>query len=112
MAQSWSRPFRVIMDPPLGEGERYNAEQSFQVRSMPGGLATISFTTAIKDLPRDPMARLPLLQFQPQGEAVFDPKLGLIVSARYASTGVVEGHQGEGSRYEFTSEYSEQLVAH
>lgn len=110
--QTWSRPYRIILDPPLGTGERFNAEQTFQSRGVNNGLVAISFATTIKEQPKEALERLPLLQMQPQGEAVFDPRLGLMTSARFVSTGAVEGHHGEGSRYEFSSEYKEQLVSY
>jgi hypothetical protein len=111
-AQSWTRPYRIVLDPPLGTGERFAAEQVFQLRGTNNGFVSITFSTTIKEQPKEPMERLPLLQMQPQGEALFDPKLGLVVSSRFTSGGVVEGHQGEGSRYEFSSEYKEQLVSY
>jgi hypothetical protein len=110
--QTWSRTYRVVLDPPLGTGEKYAAEQTYQVRGVTPGQVTIAFATTLKDLPPSPAERLPLLQFQPKGEAMFDAKLGLILRARVLSGGVIEGHQGEGSRYEFSSDYREQLLSH
>jgi hypothetical protein len=108
--QQWKRDYRIVLDPPLGTGEVYSAEQVYAVRSAGNGRATIAFGTTIKDLPPDPSDRIPLLQFQPRGEVVFDAQTGCIVSARVVSSGVVEGHGGEGSRYEFRTEYTEELV--
>jgi hypothetical protein len=109
---SWTRRYRVVLDAPLGRGEKYNAEQLYQVRTVQDNLVTIAFGTGMRDQPKNLMERLPLLQHQPHGEAVFDSRLGLITSSRFTSGGVVEGHQGNGSRYEFQTEIKELLIAH
>jgi hypothetical protein len=110
--QTWTRPYRITLDPPLGAGEKFQAEQTYQVRGADGTQALIAFASTIKDPPKDPKGRLALLQMQPQGEVTFDSRLGMIIHARVQTGGVVEGHHGEGSRYEFSSEYREQLIAY
>lgn len=110
--QTWSRSYHHALTTPSGARAEVELEQQFQVRSIHNGQVVIAFTTQLRDQPRDLAARLPLLQVQPQGEAIFDLQLGLIVSARYVSAGVVEGHHGETSRYEFTSECRETLISH
>lgn len=108
--QTWSRGYHIVLDPPIGTGEKFAAEQHYQVKSFINGEAKIEFSTTIKELPKIASDRLPLLQLQPRGTVTFDARRGLMTNAHVASSGVVEGHQGEGSRYEFKSEYREQLV--
>jgi hypothetical protein len=104
MGQVWQRNYAIVLDPPLGTGQRYLAQQQYQVRSLDNGTAIIGFSTTLAESPHDATHRLALLQFLPQGEAVFDLQSGLVVSARFVSSGTVEGHQGQGSRYELHSE--------
>lgn len=112
VGQTWVRTFRIPVESSNKARNEVEAEQQFQVRGIHNNQIAIAFTTQFRDQPREALARLPLLQYQPQGEAVFDPQLGLVVSARYVSSGIVEGHQGDGSRYEFSSEIRETLIAH
>ncbi|MCS6977794.1 MAG: hypothetical protein NZM31_12420 [Gemmatales bacterium] len=108
--QTWSRSFRRPVTSPTGSKSEAELEQQFQVRSIHNGQVVIAFATQIQNQPGELLARLPLLQCQPTGEAIFDMQLGQVVSARYVSGGVIEGHQGEGSRYEFSSECRETLI--
>ncbi len=108
--QTWKRSYRIVLDPPLGTGEKFDAEQVYRLKGLAEGQATISLETTIKELPKDPNDQLPLLQLQPKGDVTFDCKRGLMTQASITSGGVIEGHQGEGSRYEFKSEYREQLL--
>ncbi len=110
--QTWSRSYRHAVIAPSGARSEVELDQQFQVRGVHNGQLVIAFTTQLRDQPQDIAARLPLLQVQPQGEAIFDLQLGLVVSARYVSAGVVEGHHGEASRYEFNSECRETLISH
>ena len=73
-------------------------------------VATISVTTALKKKPDSAADEMPLLQFQPQGEIVFDTQAGLLRSARLSIDKEVTGHQGEGSRYRFQSTYAEEYA--
>jgi hypothetical protein len=109
--QTWSRSYRQAVTASNEARAEVELDQQFQVRSIHNGQVAIAFTTQLRDQPKDVAARLPLLQVQPQGEAIFDLQLGLVISARYVSAGVVEGHQGEASRYEFNSECRETLIS-
>jgi hypothetical protein len=109
--QVWKRAYRIVLDPPLGAGEKYAAEQTYQVKSMNAGQAVIAFATAVKEMPPNPADQLPLLQTQPRGEVTFDARRGVMTKAVVTSGGGVEGHLGEGSRYEFSSHYQEQLIS-
>ncbi len=53
---------------------------------------------------------VPVVQFLPKGTVVLDPKAGKMISASMKTEEVVDKFQGEGSKYTFTSTYSEELV--
>jgi hypothetical protein len=110
VGQRWNRDYQVALEPPLGTGEKFPAQQSYEVKSLAKGQATITFSTTLKEPPANASDRIPLLQFQPRGEVVFWSAAGLLWKAQLISSGVLEGHAGPGSRYEFSSEYREQLV--
>ena len=107
---AWSRSFVIRLDPPLGTGQQYAAKQKFEVRSVEGALAQISFSTKLKDRPTDPQELLPLLQFLTEGEATFDLQAGRLKAAEVRVDGKVEGHDGPGTRYEFHSRTWETLT--
>ena len=52
----------------------------------------------------------PLLQWQPEGEVVFDLQRGRLHSARLTINKELKNHQGEGSSYKFQSTYVEQCT--
>jgi hypothetical protein len=110
VGQKWTREYQITLDPPLGTGEKYAAQQPYEVKSVGKGQAKITFETTLKNPPANASDRVPLLQLQPKGEVTFWSGYGLMWNAVITSGGVVEGHMGEGSKYEFTSEYREQLV--
>lgn len=109
--RTWKRSYQIVLDPPLGAGEKYDAEQTYTVKGIEADRAHVAFSTALKQPPEKPEERVPLLQFQPRGAAYFDLRRGVLLSAAVVSSGTVAGHQGEGSRYEFHHEYTEQLLA-
>jgi hypothetical protein len=108
--QAWERPYQIVLDPPHGTGEKYDAVQKYSCTKQAGSLATITVTTALKKKPDSAADEMPLLQFQPQGEIVFDTQAGLLRSARLSIDKEVTGHQGEGSRYHFQSTYVEECA--
>lgn len=108
--QGWRRSFQVVLDPPLGTGERIPAVQTFKSGRVENGRATLVLST---DFPTPPMAaadRIPLLQKQPEGEVIFDVPSGKLIRANLAIDKTIENHQGDGSTYRFRSRYTEQLV--
>jgi len=108
--KTWSRAYVIALDPPLGAGEKFDAEQHFEVKNVTPNQAVIAFRASLKNPPQEPAEAIPLLQKQPTGEAVFDTTRGLLLSARSTCGGAVEGHAGAGSRYEYTSFYQEILL--
>jgi hypothetical protein len=108
--QKWQRAFKITLEPPQGTGEKYDATQSYLCKSVAENQATISFQTTIKSLPEDTADQEPLLQFQPQGEVVFDLRSGLMKSATLVIDKELKGTQGASSTYRFRSKYTEEYA--
>ena len=106
---SWSRAYKVTLEPPAGTGEKHDAAQQYAVKGVAGGAATVTLTTDVK-LPESPLDQVPLLQSLPAGEVVFDAAAGLMKSAKLRIDKELKGHQGEGSGYRFVSTYSEEYA--
>jgi hypothetical protein len=109
--QGWQRPYQVILDPPQGAGEKYDAVQKCVCKTIDGTKATITVSNTVIKLPAAAADQAPLLQLQPQGEVVFDTQAGRLASVSFKIDKELKNHQGEGSSYRFQSSYSEQLVA-
>ena len=109
--EAWQRSYRITLEPPQGTGEKYDAMQQYQCKSIEAGAATIVLTTTVKNLPEAVADQIPLLQLQPQGEIVFDVRAGHMRSVRWQIDKELKGHQGEGSSYRFKSTYTEEYVA-
>jgi hypothetical protein len=108
--QSWERAYQIILDPPHGTGEKFDAVQKYTCGMPLKGGTVIRLSTTLKSKPESAADEMPLLQFQPEGEIVFDALSGLLCSVRLKIDREVRGHQGEGSRYHFQSSYAEELV--
>lgn len=109
--QAWQRSYQVALAPPAGTGEKHAATQTFEVTSIADGKATISLKTQFQALPSNLADRLPLLQKQPQGQAIFDLQTGRLVSARLTIDSTIENYQGQGSSYRLQSQFTEEVVA-
>ncbi len=109
--QAWLRPFTIVLEPPLGTGEKYQAEQTVKAAKVEGDKALLEMVTTIKNPPEAAGDRVPLLQKEVQGRLVFDVARGRVESVRLAVDRTVENHQGAGSSYRFASTYVEQLLA-
>ena len=109
-AQAWQRNYQIVLDPPVGTGEKYAARQTYKVASFDKGRALLRLTTEMLAQPDSVADRIPLLQKQPQGQIVFDVPSGRLISANLTIDKTLENHQGAGSNYRFQSRYSEELV--
>jgi len=107
---AWKRNYQITLAPPQGTGEKYDASQQYTCKGVDGPLATVAFATTLASPPEGAMDQIPLLQMQPEGEAVVDLKTGALRSAAYKIDREVKGHQGENSTYQFQTTYSEELV--
>ena len=108
--EGWTRAYDVALEPPLGTGEKYPAEQQYHVKQAADGKATIAVTTRFKTLPETMQERLPLLPKEVEGEVTFDVAAGRLAAARLRIDRTVEDHQGPRSSYHFRSEYTEELI--
>jgi hypothetical protein len=106
----WQRSYQVTLEPPQGTGEKFSATQKYSIKSQDNGKLIIGFSTDIT-LPAAIADQIPLLQWQPEGEIVFDLQNGATQSARFAIDKELKGHQGPGSTYRFQTTYHEEMVA-
>jgi hypothetical protein len=107
--QSWKRAYHVTLDPPLGTGEKIAGTQLYQVQKLADNRATIHLSTELQ-MPKNAAEQPPLLQKLPEGDIVFDIRSGRLLGVRLQIDKTVQGHQGDGSSYRFSSVYSEELV--
>jgi hypothetical protein len=108
--QAWERQYKVVLDPPHGTGEKFDATQRFVCKKTGDGVAVIAITTQFKNQPDSQLERVPLLQKQPEGEVTFDLQAGRMFRASLRIDKSLEDHQGKGSSYRFQSTYTEQYV--
>jgi 16S rRNA G966 N2-methylase RsmD len=108
--QAWRRPFDIVLDPPYGTGEKYEASQRYDCTKIEAGKATVSIKTEFKTTPDNARERLPLLQKDIEGEIVVDLEAGKLISARLNTDQTLENHQGKGSKYQFKSQYWRDLA--
>ncbi len=100
---AWTREFKVTLAPPLGAGEKYAAVQKFSVTSVKDGLVTVAAMSELKEKPKAAGDVVPLWQFLPKGEVVWDAVNGRLHSARLVVEEEVKDHDGEGSHTKFSS---------
>lgn len=108
--QAWERNYTITIEPPQGTGEKFEAVQKYDCKSVQNGAATLSMTTVMKSLPKTLTEQEPLLRLQPEGEVVFDLQSGRLHSARLKVNKELKNHQGEGTSYSWQSSYVEQYV--
>jgi hypothetical protein len=108
--QSWERAYKITLEPPQGTGEKYDAVQQYECKSVTGRMATVALSTVLKTMPESLLDRVPLLQLQPEGEIVFDTQAGRLQKASLRIEREIKGYQGEGSSYRFQSTYLEEYA--
>ena len=109
--QAWVRNYKITLEPPQGTGERFPATQKYTCTKISGGQAHLAVTTELKSLPESPQERLPLLQKEVEGQAVFDIESGRLRRVELIIDKTVQNHQGPGSSYHFVSSYIEELTS-
>ena len=107
---SWRRPFEVTLNPPLGTGEKYAAEQEYNCTKFADGKAVIALKTAFKNPPPAVQEQIPLVPKELAGEVIFDTAAGRVVAVRLSVDRTLDNHQGAGSSYRFQSTYVEELL--
>ena len=106
---SWERAFDVKLPPPLGTGEKFAAVQKQTFRGMNKDFAIIGVTTALK-VPLDDAALMPaIIPVLWEGDVFFNAKTGQYHGAKLTIKKEVANHQGEGTKFRYTSEYTEAL---
>ncbi len=108
---AWKRPYQITLAPPQGTGEKYDASQKYTCKTVDADRATFSFETTLGKPPEAVLDQVPLLQMQPEGEVVFDLRAGVVLTIRQKIDRELKGHQGEGSSYQFQTNYVEEFVA-
>jgi hypothetical protein len=108
--QQWERAFKVILDPPQGTGEKYDALQRYTCKASDANGVTVAVATEMKTQPDAAANRVPLLQKLLEGEIVFDYKAGRLQSASLKVDKEVKEHQGEGSSYHYTRSYKAEFA--
>lgn len=108
--QAWRRPFNLVLDPPYGTGEKYEAEQRYECKAIAKNVASINVSTTFKTMPDNARERVPMLQKEVQGRVFFNVARGVLISAELNIDKMLENHQGKDSTYRFKSEYYRELV--
>jgi hypothetical protein len=108
--QTWQRHYQLTLEPPHGTGQKVPAEQRYLCKSVDGARATIALTTALAKPPANAAERVPLLQWLPEGDVIFDLRTGWMLAGKLTVNQELKDHQGEGSSYRFQSSYAETMV--
>jgi hypothetical protein len=108
--ETWDRTYAIKLEPPHGTGETYDASQRYQLKPEAKGLMVVAMSTAVKNMPATVAERIPLLPLMPEGDVYFHAETGLYYASRLRVQQEIANHQGEGSKYVFSSSYSEDYV--
>jgi hypothetical protein len=111
VGKTWDRNYAIKLEPPHGTGESFEATQRYTLKGAAAGIATIGFTTAVKNPPEAAADQLPLLPLMPEGDIQFDFADGRLKGVKYQIRKELAEHRGEGSKYVFKTNYSEELIA-
>ncbi|HEY2785515.1 MAG TPA: hypothetical protein VGJ05_11130 [Fimbriiglobus sp.] len=107
----WDRPFAVKLDPPQGTGETYEFTQSATFRGVNQGYAVIALTTALKAAPKSSGELLPLIPSLWEGDVFVNLQTGSYAGAKLTVKKEIPNHLGVGSKFVYTSEYTEAVAA-
>jgi hypothetical protein len=107
---TWERAFAVKLDPPLGTGESYDANQTYTFRGVNAGYSVIAVSTAFKAPPKMAAELQPLIPWLWEGN-VFVSEKGQYAGAKLTAKKTLANHQGEGTNFVFESEYTETAIA-
>jgi hypothetical protein len=104
---AWDRTFTTKLDPPLGTGESYEFNQKFSVAANADGLMSAQVETTLKDPPKALAERVPLVPMLWTGNVYFNTRAGTYHAARLKVKAELPNYQGEGTKFEYESTYSE-----
>ena len=105
----WERAFELKLPPPLGTGEKFDAVQKYTFRGMNKDFAIIGITTALKTPTEDAALMPAIAPMLWEGDVFFNAKSGQYHGAKLSIKKEIANHQGEGTKFRYTSEYTEAL---
>ncbi len=106
---TWERAFELKLPPPLGTGEKFEATQKATFRGMKDDFAILGVVTALKT-PVDDAALMPAIApMLWEGDVYINAKTGQYHGAKLAIKKEIANHQGEGTKFRYTSDYTEAL---
>ena len=105
--QTWTRDFPIKLDPPHGTGTSYDFAQKFTCKSINQGMATLGIETTWKAAPKTTEEQVPLVPMLWRGEVYFNTVAGKYHAARLTASTTLNDHLGEGSKFVYSSTYSE-----
>lgn len=104
---TWDRTFVLKLPPPLGTGEKFDATQTYTFRGNKDVYAVVGMTTVVKEMPTDPAVVSALAPVLWEGDVFFNTKTGRYHGAKLTAKREVANHRGEGTKFAYTSEYTE-----
>jgi hypothetical protein len=105
VGMKWQREFPIILAPPHGTGEKYDATQSYHCRTIAGKYLHLDLHTTLKSTP-EIAEQASLFQFQPEGELVFDTQAGRLHRATLEVNKALKDYPSPGSVYTFQRRYT------
>src|ERR1043166_7945033 len=110
--QHWLRSYEVVLNPPLGTGEKFKASQEYTLIQITDGKAKIALATPpIGGATAEAHEKIRLIPKEAKGHVIFDETAGRVVEVHLSVDRTVEKHQGPGSSYRYESTHVETLVA-
>jgi hypothetical protein len=107
---TWDRPFALKLDPPHGTGESYDFAQKYTSKGAKDGYLIVGVETAMKNPPKNVSEQVPLVPMLWTGDVYFHPATGRYAGSRLKSKAELVNFQGEGTKFVYESNYSEDWV--
>jgi hypothetical protein len=108
--QTWERAYKTKLEPPHGAGETFDSLQKYTCHQTEKGMAVVTMTTTIQGQPESAADRIPLLPMQLEGTLYFDVNAGRYRGARLKLERTFENHRGDGSKYIFSTTFTEAAI--
>ncbi len=109
--QGWERSFSMKLDPPHGTGESFEFAQKYACRDVKDGLMVVGVGTQLKAPPKTTSEQVPLVPMLWEGELYFNVNAGHYHAARLGVKAELKDHLGAGTKFEYESTYTEDVVA-
>jgi hypothetical protein len=111
-ALAWEREYQIILDPKYGgTGEQYPTLQKCTSKGMNGQYAIVSFETKLKNEPKSQAELRPLIPLLWKGNVFFDTKANRYHACQLTAAKELLNHEGDGTKFNYKSEYSESYQA-